>query len=119
MKRMANESGAASRILCLISSAGKYGAETMVLNLVKNLGAMGRSATLGVLSNRHLPNSELAEAAMAAGVEVESIPCKGRLDFGTVRELRILARRKDINIVHAHGYKADVYSYFAFRRRPV
>ena len=49
------------KILQLISSAGHYGAENMLLNLAKSLERLGCTCVLGVFENLHRPNTEIAE----------------------------------------------------------
>ncbi len=56
-------------------------------------------------------------AALRAEISSELIFCRGQLDFAVPGSLRALVDRLGIDVVHAHGYKADIYTYFAFRGR--
>ncbi len=109
------------RILHLISSGGLYGAETMVVALSKWLQENGHAGIVGVFDNLHSPNTQVADHARSAGVPVEIIPCKGRMDPRAVMRLRGVIRNQGIDAVHAHGYKADIYGYAATRglRKPI
>jgi len=109
------------KILHLISSGGLYGAETMVVALSRCLQQQGHTSTIGVFHNLHSPNVQVADHARASGVPVELIACKGRLDPSAVMALRKIIRDRQIDAVHAHGYKADIYGYAASRglRTPV
>lgn len=103
-------------VLVVISSAGVYGAESMVLNLLRSLQSLGCRPILAALWNAHRPNPELPTVARQRGFEVELIHCKGRLDLSVARQLKQCIRKRQIDVVHAHGYKADIYSYLATRR---
>jgi glycosyltransferase involved in cell wall biosynthesis len=58
----------------------------------------------------------LALAARKAGYRCHIIPCRGRFDFGAARRLRALVREEKFQIVHSHGYKADLISLLATSR---
>ncbi len=93
-----------------------YGAETVILNLSRTLNESSHSSILGVFSNSSNPNLQLHEAAVSEGIESHIIPCNGQIDRAVVANIRRLAAQTRADIVHAHGYKADVYVYFALRR---
>jgi hypothetical protein len=97
------------RVLHLISSAGWYGAE----NVLVNLAAVSRS--LGCDARN--PHTEVAEHAQARGVPAEIAHCHGRLDFHTIGELRRWLVRKSVGIVHTHNYESDSYAAGALRGR--
>ena len=101
------------RILHLISSGGLYGAETMVVALSRQLQEQGHKSLVGVFHNLHSPHIEVADHARFHGVPVELLPCNGRLDARAVKKLRRVIREQEINAIHTHGYKADVYGYAA------
>jgi glycosyltransferase involved in cell wall biosynthesis len=103
------------KILHIISSGGMYGAEAVILNMSRTLNEIGHSSILGVFSNSANPNLQLHEAATAEGIESHVISCKGQIDPTVIRSIRDLAARINADIVHAHGYKADIYTYFALR----
>lgn len=103
-------------ILHLISSGGFYGAERVVSALTRGLRNSGHSAAVGLFDNRHLPVTEVAGQFESAGVEVVRIPCSGRADRQTVSRVRELIGERKLDILHTHGYKADIYGYLAARR---
>jgi glycosyltransferase involved in cell wall biosynthesis len=103
-------------VLVVISSAGVYGAESMVLHLLEALASQRCRPILAALRNSHHPNPELSALARQRGFEVEPIYCQGRLDLSVVRQLQQCIRKYCIDVVHAHGYKADLYTYLATRR---
>jgi glycosyltransferase involved in cell wall biosynthesis len=103
-------------VLQLISSEGYYGAENMLLQLSQSLRALNCCITAGVFENLHRPNLEVAERLSQHGIPVEIIRCRGRLDWGAVRRIRECIKARNINVVHTHGYKANLYAYMAARQ---
>lgn len=105
------------RILHLISSGGMYGAESVILNLSHALNAVSHSSVIGVFANASNPNLQLYERAMAEGVETHLVPCQGQVDRAAIAKIRELTAQVGADVVHAHGYKADLYAYFAVNGR--
>jgi glycosyltransferase involved in cell wall biosynthesis len=103
------------RVLQIISSSGMYGAEAVILNLSRFLNAGQHCSMVGVFSNSSAPNHELHERAVKEGIESHLIPCKGQIDRTTISTIRESAVRTGADVVHAHGYKADIYVYLALR----
>jgi glycosyltransferase involved in cell wall biosynthesis len=101
------------RVLHLISSGGFYGAENVVIHLALALKRLDCEVVIGVFQNRHRPNTEIAETARQHGLEVAVFECQGRLDFSTVRAIRNFICERDLDILHTHGYKANIYGYRA------
>ncbi len=103
------------RVLHIISSNGMYGAESVILNLSRTLNEGSHCSVVGAFLNATNPNRQLYESAAREGVEAHMIPCEGRLDWAAVGRIRGLAAQMGADVVHAHGYKADLYVYFALR----
>jgi len=101
------------RILHLISSSGFLGAENVVLELAKQSKSAGHRPTIGVFKNQHNPNLELAEAATANGLNVQSFPCRGRFDKKTIRIVTDYLKSEHVQIVHSHNYKSNFYTKMA------
>jgi glycosyltransferase involved in cell wall biosynthesis len=101
------------KILHLISSAGMYGAETVVANLTAAQKALGSEPVIGVFRNHHRPNLALVEQARKRGLRVEVFDCHGRFDRASVRAIRSFVTAQGIEVVHSHGYKSDFYAYLA------
>jgi glycosyltransferase involved in cell wall biosynthesis len=92
-----------------------YGAEAVILNMSRTLNESSHSSVLGVFSNSANPNLQLHEAAAREGIESHLIPCSGQIDRTVTTSIREVASRTKADIIHAHGYKADIYVYFALR----
>ena len=103
------------KILQLISSGGFYGAESVLLNLSVELQRTGHSCVVGVFQNASNANTEVGDHAEIAGLAVQRIPCRSRFDWRTVRRIRAIIERDGIDLVHAHGYKANFYALLAGR----
>lgn len=106
-------------VLHLISSGGMYGAEAVILTLAREMQRNGERHVLGVFHNSANPNLELHEIASQSGVESRTLLCNGRADASTVSAIRMLVKELDADVVHTHGYKADIYGYLAMRGRGV
>lgn len=104
------------KILHIISSGGMYGAEAVILNMSRALNKGPHRSMLGVFSNSSQPNLQLHQAAAREGIESHLISCDGQMDRSVPASLRTLVKQTGADVVHAHGYKADVYLSFLLRR---
>ena len=102
-------------VLQIISSGGMYGAEAVILNLSDELHASGHKSVVAVFSNVANENVELYGVATRRGIEAHLIPCSGQMDRTVGAKIRALVKKTGADVVHAHGYKADIYCYFALR----
>ena len=101
------------KVLHVISSGGMYGAEAVILDLSRALHRMGHGSEIAVFANSALPNAELETRARTCNIRTHGIPCTGQLDRSVPAQLRHLVRTQGFDVVHAHGYKADVYAFWA------
>jgi glycosyltransferase involved in cell wall biosynthesis len=101
------------KILQVISSSGMYGAESVILNLARGLTDAGHPCVLGVFANSPNLNLQLHEKALEEGMPSYPFPCKGQFDPTAIRRIRDLALETAADIIHTHGYKADLYTRMA------
>lgn len=101
------------KVLQLISSGGYYGAENMLLNLCAGQEQSGCQNSLLLFYNVHVPNVEFYERARRRGLSVRMVHCKGRADWRAVRQIEEYIQEDAVDLVHTHGYKADLYGYLA------
>jgi len=101
------------KVLQLISSGGYYGAENMLLNLCASQQKAGCENSLLLFYNVHVPNIEFYERARSRGLSVRMVHCKGRADWRAVRQIEEYLREDSIDLIHTHGYKADLYGFLA------
>jgi glycosyltransferase involved in cell wall biosynthesis len=106
-------------IFQLISSEGFYGAESMLVALAESLARSGANLILGVFQDSRNPHTEVADFAVRRGLTVKIIPCAGRWSWKAVREIGNILEEYQVDILHAHGYKADLYGYAAAWSRRV
>ncbi len=104
-------------ILQLISSEGYYGAESMLVGLSAALQQLGHEVIVGVFKDQRNPHIEVVEKAQSKGLSVEVIDCNGRFDWNAAKRIRAVISAFGVDIVHAHGYKSDIYSYLAVPRQ--
>ncbi|MFI5088972.1 MAG: glycosyltransferase family 4 protein [Terriglobales bacterium] len=104
------------KVLHLISSGGMYGAENVVAALARDLEQMGCWVRVGVFQNEHCPDNNVADQLERRGASVIRIPCRGRVDRGAIRQIREIVRGEQVQLVHSHGYKSNIYGYLACRR---
>jgi glycosyltransferase involved in cell wall biosynthesis len=103
------------KVLHIISSGGMYGAEAVILNLSRTLNEGSHRSILGVFSNLSQPNLQFYDVATKEGIEAHLIQCQGQIDRNVPTTIRELVRQTGAMVVHAHGYKADIYAYLALR----
>jgi len=103
-------------VLQLISSAGYYGAENVVVSLSKSLEGHGCRSVIGVFHNECQQNEELIRQARRRDLCVLPIPCRGRWDWQTIQAIRETLKTQSIDVLHTHGYKPDIYGYLAARK---
>lgn len=96
-------------ILFLISSEGYFGVENMLVNLGVALSRQECRCVVGVFCDARFPHTEIGERASARGLEVEIVPCSGRFDWRAVAGIRKLLDKHQVDVLHTHGYKADIY----------
>ena len=104
------------KVLQLISSGGYYGAENMLLNLCASQQKAGCQNSLMLFYNVHAPNVEFYERARRRGLSVRMVHCQGRADWRAVRQIEDCIQEDGVELLHTHGYKADLYGYVAARR---
>lgn len=102
-------------VLCIRSSTGLYGAESVLLDLLPALRDCRVSAGLACIQDYAGDNQELYRAALARDIEVALIPCRSRFDRGTIRGLRKLIAEKRINLVQTNDPKSTLFGLLAVR----
>lgn len=96
-------------VLLLISSEGYFGAENMLVNLGVSLLKLGCRCVVGVFCDTRFRHTEVGDRAQAQGLTVEIVPCVGRFDWRAVAHIKRLVGKYEVDVLHTHGYKADLY----------
>ena len=107
------------KVLHLISSGGMYGAEAVILSLMAELNATcEHRCALGVFHNPAGPKPTLYDVALERGFPpdlVHLVTCRGQFDRTVPAQFRALADQSGADLIHAHGYKADIFAALAWR----
>lgn len=100
-------------VLQLVSSEGYYGVESMLVALAGALARCGCDSIVGAFRDSRRPHTEVAEQARREGIPAETVTCDGRWDWKAVVRLRHLLAGRRVDVLHTHGYKADLYGWMA------
>ena len=103
------------KVLHLRSSAGFYGAERVIVTLMKRSPDDDIETTLACIENYINGDQSLLDRAREAGLDALEIPCKSRMDFNTVRNIVAVCKQKEVDIIHSHDYKSHFYGIIAAR----
>lgn len=95
-------------IFHIIDSAGMYGAEAVLLNLMEAQRGMGLSPFLLSLGNMHAGTKDIEIAATNRKLHVSTLRFRDGLNIAGTFELLNIARRKEAHIIHSHGYKGNI-----------
>lgn len=101
------------RILHLISSSGLFGAERVLLNIGTGLKDNNHECHLLCLGDSKKDVPEIHSEAQRIGLSSKVILCKHRIDMKALFEIKNFIRSADIQVIHSHGYKSDVYGFAA------
>lgn len=97
-------------VLLLVSSEGYFGVENMLVNLAAALGKLECRCVVGVFRDSRFGSTDVADRAREQGLVVELIPCAGRFDPGAAAFIRKIVRAHQVDVIHTHGYKTDIYA---------
>jgi glycosyltransferase involved in cell wall biosynthesis len=104
------------KILHVIDSAGIYGAETVVLSLMHEQRAMGLEPRLCSIGHLTVGEKAIETEASRRGFHVEKVRMRNGPNItGALRIIRF-AVAEGMQVIHAHGYKADILLGFMPKR---
>jgi len=101
------------RVLHLLSSTGYHGAENMAAELIRQLAAQGVRNHLGVFRSSDRSNLDILEITQRDVENGIAFDCRGRFDVRTVFALHRYVRSHEIDIIHSHKYKTNLYAFLA------
>lgn len=97
------------KILHVIDSDGIYGAEVMLLNLMKEQQAMGLEPLLMSIEDpAKTKEYSLAEEAIKIGLKAIRLYLDRRFSFSNSNTILRIAAKREIDIIHSHGYKGNI-----------
>ena len=103
------------KVLQLGTVGPLYGAERWILALIRNLPSTQVESHVAVIADQVGAAAPLLDAASERGFAVHSLNAPGRFNWSAVRQLRELIDHGGFDIVHSHGYKADIIAWLACR----
>jgi glycosyltransferase involved in cell wall biosynthesis len=98
------------RVAHFLSSTSFHGAETMTVELIRQLQALGVENHVLMLDNAGRADTQVLEAARGQLAGSALLACAGALDFATFRSLGQYLRQHRIDLVHSHKYKTTFYA---------
>jgi glycosyltransferase involved in cell wall biosynthesis len=103
------------KIIFIFTPGPIGGAEKVVIGGVKALLEMGKKVELWVIKEERVPHiaEVFKDHLNAEGLNYKEFKCKSVYDKALIKELRSSLRSQTNSIIHAHGFKAAFYSYFA------
>ncbi len=108
------------RVLQLISSKGFFGAENIVLQLALELkNRKNISPLVCLFENTRSSNIDLYDIFNNQNISVSKLHCRGKMDIHAIFKLRKIIESNKIDIIHSHGYKANIYSFFSTIRSKI
>lgn len=101
------------KVLHLLSSTALFGAENVVMELLKQLRTSKIKTFLGILENTSNAHLIIADKARKYIPDVKIFSCNGKFDIKTILHMRRFLEINNINIIHSHKYKTNFYSLIA------
>lgn len=96
------------RILHLIHSEGVYGAELILVYLAREMQRLGHEVIVGSMRDPGTPTTDFEKFCADTGLAVEPIRVPPRPTPAVIRTLLGVRRRIAPDLIHSHGYKADI-----------
>lgn len=100
------------KILHLRKSGGFYGVERMLVELGADSGARAHHVVAAILDDPGA-SRDFSDRAAARGIETVTFEASGRFSPALVAAIRNYLRREAIDLVHCHGWKADLVGWVA------
>jgi len=107
------------KILQLRSHAGFYGVEKVVVELSVGLQAMGHRVTVGIIQHAQQRDSTFRNMVEQEGLTCRLFATASPFDRRTIRQVSEFIKKEQPDVIHSHGYKADVVAWMAGRPRQV
>ena len=103
-------------ILQFICPTGFYGAERWVLALAQYLPKDRARCDLAVTLEHNSADLELVKKYRQHYGKAFEIPMSNRVDLSVIGKLVTLIKKRNIDVIHTHGYKSDILGVIAARK---
>jgi glycosyltransferase involved in cell wall biosynthesis len=97
------------KILHLIDSGGLYGAESVVINLSRELERQQCRSLIGCFTYKGKRKPDIGTKAESLGLETIYFNLRNKFDLIRTTQIASFCRANGITLIHAHGYKASLY----------
>jgi glycosyltransferase involved in cell wall biosynthesis len=100
------------KVLHFIDSGGLYGAESVILNLSREMQTGGEyEPVVGCIVSQSDEQNALYDKALELGIRAEKLVIRNSCFIIDIPRIARQLKRLDIKIIHSHGYKASVFGY--------
>ena len=96
------------RILHIRDSSGIFGGERVILTLGRNIDRALFDFTLMCMRRGDGRSDALIAGARRAGIPVEGVEVRGRLDAGALSRLREFIAASGVDLIHTHDFKLSL-----------
>ncbi len=103
-------------VLQFICSSGFYGAERWVIALAKNMDSSRFRCDLAVTDEGEDGAKELVNNYPKDKGDIYKLKMRHRFDMKVIDELADVIKKKEIDIIHTHGYKSDIIGILAAKK---
>jgi len=110
------------KVLHIIDSAGLYGAEVMLLNLMHEQTRIGIKPILASIGDAEVGEKQIEQEASRMGLRCETFRFRPGPNFAGAFEILCFAWNEKVDILHSHGYKGNILFGFipkVIRRLPM
>jgi glycosyltransferase involved in cell wall biosynthesis len=95
-------------VLHIIDSGGLYGAEMMLLNLAGEQQRMGMRPCIASIGEPHVGVKAIEQRADQLGIALQRFRMRPGPNWIGAADVLRFARRNHFNLLHSHGYKANI-----------
>lgn len=99
-----------TNILHLISTVSFLGAEQVIAEICCHTNTNKYNVFLGILSASDHVQLAFQAKLKSNKVTVTTFRCAGMLDISSLKTIKHFMSKHQIDILHTHGYKADIYA---------
>ena len=97
-------------VVHLRSANGFYGAERVIVTMLSAMNDSNFDLRLMVLEDYLTQNTDFLETARQTAVQTDLIPCRKRIDFKSLRSIRLSIKKlENATVIHGHDVKSNVY----------